>query len=183
MSAVFLLTFWLRAIFPVDRIAISFPFTSQLISCTITTLSVGCQQDWDFNFVPSSPDTVRSWNKSSAAGKKGLLCCSPLTACFSNYFWKGERYSSSGIHCCQPPVDRCSCNALHERWSIGSPEASVVPPLHHLYYLLSEASKMSHWKLVCWAEKKRGSRGENAEIEKCALQSHLFGLSWNFVSV
>jgi len=135
----------------------SFPFTSLLISCTITTLSVCCQQDCKFNFVAASPDAVRSWHKSSAAGCRGLLYSGPLTV--SNIFWKGDRlYSGSGIYHCQPPLAPPSWCCLAWVFKLWEPSGLCSFPLHHLYFLLSEALQMSHWKCVCWAEKRAAAQ-------------------------
>lgn len=113
------------------------------ISCTITTVSVGCHRDWGFNFLQTSPDAVMSWHP--AAGSVGLLCLGPLTASFSNQIWKGEwLYSSPGIHHCQPPAPPSPKMLL----CMNNEAARALSASH---FPLSDSSPASHWISVCFA--------------------------------
>lgn len=149
MSAVFLLTFRWRPIFPrYTQRGKSLFFTFLLISYTITTLSDACHRDWDFNFAPASPR--RSHELTFKFCGEGLLCSGPplLTACISNHFWKGERLygglrypslpatcgsclmalpcmsdgalGTSGPQRCSPlSITSASCHLRHHRWVTG----------------------------------------------------------------
>lgn len=190
----FLLTFWWRPIFPRHthrERGKSLFFTFLLISCTITTLSDGCHHDWDFNFALASPRRSHELTFKFCGERRGSALQWPsLTACFSNYFWKGERlYGGPGIHHCQPPVAlplwRCPAWAMKHREPpglCGAPPSITSASCHlrHRRWVIGDSFVLLNFSLS-W--EKRSSSEEDVEEEECALQSHLFGLSWNCVTV
>lgn len=165
-SAVLRLTFWWRAIFSHRGSSKSLPFTSLLISSTIPTLSV-CHQDWDFNFVPPSPDAVMSWHY---VLRQALRVCSAVALwqpASQTIFEKVKDYtgalaSITASHLWPFPHGP----ALHERWSARSLRASVVLTspstlLPTFQGIASESLETRLFWLTCpLAEKRAAAKGK-----------------------